>query len=136
MYQCILNVPLWNDWSTVTYSQVHCSPVLKAPSFKSFSWISAKTFAEFIQFWQNPKLRRPRTFEREILVFHWRKVSYLKFSYIFLIFKFRMGYTSKTHIYIYIYMYIYVVFTTEGFFEVAVESWPDWDLNPRPLNFV
>ena len=33
-------------------------------------------------------------------------------------------------------MYIYVVFTTEGFFEVAVESWPEWDLNPRPLNSI
>ena len=31
---------------------------------------------------------------------------------------------------------IYMVFTTEGFFEVAMESWPEWDLNPRPLNFV
>ena len=29
-----------------------------------------------------------------------------------------------------------MVFTTEGFFEVAIESWPEWDLNPRPLNFV
>ena len=27
-----------------------------------------------------------------------------------------------------------MLFTTEGFFEVAIESWPDWDLNPRPLN--
>ena len=26
-----------------------------------------------------------------------------------------------------------MVFTTEGFFEVAIESWPEWDLNPRPL---
>ena len=33
-------------------------------------------------------------------------------------------------------MYIYMVFTTEGFFEVAIESWPGWDLNPRPLNSV
>ena len=33
-------------------------------------------------------------------------------------------------------MYIYVVFTTEGFLEVAIESWPEWDLNPRPLNSV
>ena len=24
---------------------------------------------------------------------------------------------------------IYMVFTTEGFFEVAIESWPEWDLN-------
>ena len=26
--------------------------------------------------------------------------------------------------------------TTEGLFEVAIESWPEWDLNPRPLNSV
>ena len=26
--------------------------------------------------------------------------------------------------------------TTEGFFEVAIESWPELDLNPRPLNSV
>ena len=24
---------------------------------------------------------------------------------------------------------------TERFFEVALESWPEWDLHPRPLNF-
>ena len=24
-----------------------------------------------------------------------------------------------------------MVFTTEGFFKVAVERWPEWDLNPR-----
>ena len=27
-----------------------------------------------------------------------------------------------------------MVFTTEGLFEVAIESWPEWDLNPPPLN--
>ena len=27
-----------------------------------------------------------------------------------------------------------MVFTIEGLFEVAVESWPEWALNPRPLN--
>ena len=27
-----------------------------------------------------------------------------------------------------------MVFITEGFFEVAIESWPESDLNPRPLN--
>ena len=31
---------------------------------------------------------------------------------------------------------MYMVFTTEGFSEVAIESWPEWDLNPRPLNSV
>ena len=25
-----------------------------------------------------------------------------------------------------------MVFITEGFFEVALESWLEWDLNPRP----
>ena len=29
-----------------------------------------------------------------------------------------------------------MVFATEGFLEVAIESWPKWDLNPRPLNSV
>ena len=33
-------------------------------------------------------------------------------------------------------IYIYMVFTTEGFLEVAIESWSEWDLNPRPLNSV
>ena len=28
------------------------------------------------------------------------------------------------------YIYIYMVFTTEGIFEVTIESWPEWDLNP------
>ena len=47
------------------------------------------------------------------------------------------------HIYIHIYLhistyipYIYMVFTTEELFEVAIESWPEWDLNPRPLNSI
>ena len=31
---------------------------------------------------------------------------------------------------------IYVVFTTDKFFEAALESWPEWDLNSRPLNSV
>ena len=31
-----------------------------------------------------------------------------------------------------------MVFTTERLFvfEVAIEIWPEWDLNPQPLNFV
>ena len=29
-----------------------------------------------------------------------------------------------------------MIFTTEGLFEVATESWPEWDLNPRPPNSV
>ena len=34
------------------------------------------------------------------------------------------------------FIYIYMVFTTDGFFEVAIESWPEWGLNPQPLNSV
>ena len=26
-----------------------------------------------------------------------------------------------------------MVFTTEAFLEVAIESWPEWDLNSQPL---
>ena len=33
-------------------------------------------------------------------------------------------------------MYIHMIITTEGLFEVAIESWLKWDLNPRPLNSV
>ena len=29
-----------------------------------------------------------------------------------------------------------MVFTTEEFFEVVIENWPKWYLNPRPLNSV
>ena len=29
-----------------------------------------------------------------------------------------------------------MVFTTEGFLEVAIGSWSEWVLNPRPLNSV
>ena len=31
---------------------------------------------------------------------------------------------------------MHTVFTTVGFLEVAMENWPEWDLNPRPLNSV
>ena len=34
------------------------------------------------------------------------------------------------YVYICIYIYIYMVFTTEGFLEVVIEIWPEWDLNP------
>ena len=29
-----------------------------------------------------------------------------------------------------------MVFTTEVFFEVAIESWPEWDLNPQLVNSI
>ena len=41
-----------------------------------------------------------------------------------------MAFTGK---FVYIY---YIIFTSEKIFEVAIESWPEWDLNPRSLNSV
>ena len=41
-----------------------------------------------------------------------------------------------TDSYIYLYICMCMVFTTEGSFEAAIESWPEWDLNPRLLNYV
>ena len=29
-----------------------------------------------------------------------------------------------------------MVFTTEGYLKVTIESWSEWDLKPRPLNSV
>ena len=42
----------------------------------------------------------------------------------------------RIYIILHEYSIIYMVFTTEGFFEVAIENWPKWYLNPRPLNSV
>ena len=44
--------------------------------------------------------------------------------------------TAVTGKYINIKWYIYVVFTTDEFFEVAIESWSEWDLNPQTLSSV
>ena len=66
MYQCILNVPLWIDWSKVTYSQVHDSSVLKTLPFKSLNYISATIFAELIQFGQGQNLGGPELSEEKI----------------------------------------------------------------------
>ena len=38
-------------------------------------------------------------------------------------------------IYVCIYM-LFKLFITERLLQVAIESWPEWDLNPRPLNSV
>ena len=42
--------------------------------------------------------------------------------------------------YIYIYVcvcvYVYMIFTTKGFFEAAMESWPEWDLKSPQRNSV
>ena len=112
MYQCVLNETLWNDWSKVTYAQVHGSPVLKTLSFKNLNWISVTIFAELVQFGQGPKLWRPRPFWRENLVFHWRKISYFNFVCMYVciymyicIYVYIFIYTYIIHIYTYIFIY-------------------------------
>ena len=35
--------------------------------------------------------------------------------------------TNIIHTHTHTYIYMYMVFTTEGLFEVAIESWPEWD---------
>ena len=52
---------------------------------------------------------------------------YISYIYIYM-------YISYLYIvYVYIYIYIYIIFSTEELFEVALvalENWPEWDLNP------
>ena len=64
-----------------------------------------------------------------------KKVKNEKKPHLFSIFKYV---TPNVYIYMYIYIYVYIfmVFTTKGLLEVAIESWTEWDLNPRPLNSV
>ena len=31
---------------------------------------------------------------------------------------------------------MYMLYIYEGFLEVAIESWPEWDLIPRPMNSI
>ena len=49
------------------------------------------------------KTRRPRTFWRKYLVFHWRKISYFVFTFTFPLV---LLFISSFQIYIYIYIYI------------------------------
>ena len=70
---------------TLVHNSKHGCTVLKALSFQSSKWIFATRFAEIMQFWQDPKCRRPRTFWRKNLVFHWKKILYFNFTYIFLL---------------------------------------------------
>ena len=55
------------------------------------------------QNWQDPKCRRNRTFWRKSLMFHWRKISYFVFIYIFPLV---LLFISSFQMYIYIYIYV------------------------------
>ena len=63
------------------------------------------------------------------------------YSY-FLIILVRCGFLQKFKsflemaLYIFVYIYIYILLKIYIFLEEATESWPEWDLNPRPLNSV
>ena len=116
MYQCILNVFLWNDWSKVTNSQVHGSPLLKALLFQNFQWISAAIFEQLIQFSQDRKCSRCRTFWRNELsvllekdfIFRFHIYVSASFTFYFLVsHTYTHTHTHTDFIYIYIYRCIY-----------------------------
>ena len=48
------------------------------------------------------------------------------YLYIFECTHLKLAFLMYIYVYIYIYIYIYIV---------AIESWPEWDLNPQPLKF-
>ena len=54
------------------------------------------------------------------------------YIYIYIYIYYIYIYIYIIYIYIYIYINIYYIFTTEGLLEVAIESWPEWDLSPQP----
>ena len=64
-----------------------CEYVILLQSFHrgtfSIHWYIATRFAEFIQFRQDPNCSRNIIFWRKNLVFHWRKILYFVFIYIF-----------------------------------------------------
>ena len=88
--------------SSVIWFKLYGSSVLKDASFKSLSRISATTFGEFIQFGQNPKLRRPRTFWVEKFT-----VS-LKKDFIFQVHLYLFASSAFYFQVSYIYIYMYV----------------------------
>ena len=51
--------------------------------------------------------------------------TYIYYKYIYIY--------TYIYIYIYIYIYAYMVCSTERFIELAIRSWSEWNLNPRPL---
>ena len=58
---CEINLKAVN-FLDVTLNLTTGSPTLKTLSFKSFNWLSATRFAVIIQFWQDLKCRRLRSF--------------------------------------------------------------------------
>ena len=79
MYQCILNVPLWNDWSKVTYSQVHGSPVLKTLLLQVSSELLRQDSQSSYSFGKIQNVGETELSQEKKLVFHWRKTSYFVF---------------------------------------------------------
>ena len=79
MCQCMLNVPLWNEWKKATYKQVHGSPVLRAlKSIFLVNFCNKCLRAQTVLV--RSKLQEAQNFQ---IVFHWRKCSCFVFIYIF-----------------------------------------------------
>ena len=87
----------------------------------------------------NKILKKLKEIEKFKLVnSHWLKADKNKIVYIPEDCKETWNSESYTKFILCPHMYnvLYLVFTTKGFFEVVTESWPEWDLNPWPLNSV
>ena len=83
MYQCILNVPLSNNWGKVTYSQVHGSPVLKTLLYRVSSEFLRQDPQSSYSFGKIQNVGETELSEEKKLALHWRKTSYFVFIYIF-----------------------------------------------------
>ena len=66
MYQCILNVPLLNDWRKVTYSQVHGSPLLKLFYSKVSSGFLQQDLQSSYSFGKIQNVRGPELSEEKV----------------------------------------------------------------------
>ena len=101
-------------------------------------------FLEISQVWKKPKYNSLGKKIKKEKIWKTRfKINvlfliylYIIYIYIYICIYIYNIYIYILHIYIYIVYIIYMVFITEGFFEVAIESWPEWDLSRRPLNSV
>ena len=109
MHQCILNVPLWNDWSKVTYSQVHGSPVFKAFHSKvsgGFLWQDLQSSYSFgkIQNVGHPEISKEIVSQEKDFIFQFH-IYFSASIYIYI-------YIYNIYIYSNIYIYIYILYCT------------------------
>ena len=106
-------------------------------------------YKDMTKYWKNTKIRQTNVVFFVYFYYTTHTHTLVSCSYIYIyIYILYILYILYIIYYIYIYIYIfhkwiehihniiYMVFSTEGFFEVAIGSWLEWDLNQWPLNSV